>query len=160
VTALLRDRSSPADVLTAGCIAAVVSGVPSTAHAILTHQSPLDASLAAGTLLLGDEEQRASRLLPAAATAHIALSLGWALVLAALLPRRRPATWAAGAGLAIAALDLGVVGRRFPRIRALPLAPQIADHVAYALTVAAVLGRRRERSAFSSPRDRRPRSLG
>ena len=158
MTALLRDRSSPADVLTAGCIAAVVSGVPSTAHAILTHQSPLDASLAAGTLLLGDEEQRASRLLPAAATAHIALSLGWALVLAALLPRRPPRSPVAG--LAIAALDLGVVGRRFPRIRALPLAPQIADHVAYALTVAAVLGRRRERSAFSSPRDRRSRPLG
>ena len=158
-TALLRDRSALSDVLAAGCVAAVVSGVPSTAHAILTRQSPLDASLAAGTLLLGDGEQRASRLLPAAATAHITLSLGWALVLAALLPRRRPATWAAAAGLAIAALDLGVVGRRFPRIRALPLAPQIADHVAYAVTVAVVLRRRRERSAFSSPRDRRPRPL-
>ena len=158
-TALLRDRSALSDVLATGCVAAVVSGVPSTAHAILTRQSPLDASLAAGTLLLGDGEQRASRLLPAAATAHIALSLGWALVLAALLPRRRPATWAAAAGLAIAALDLGVVGRRFPRIRALPLAPQIADHVAYAVTVAVVLRRRRERSAFSSPRDRRPRPL-
>ena len=159
-TALLRDRSALSDVLAAGRIAAVVSGVPSTAHAILTRQSPLDASLAAGTLLLGDEEQRASRLLPAAATAHIALSLGWALVLAVLLPRRRPATWAAGAGLAIAALDLGVVGRRFPRIRALALAPQIADHVVYAVTVAVVLRRRREeRSAFSSPEDRRPRPL-
>lgn len=159
MTVLLRDRSSLGDALAAGCVAAVVSGAPSTAHAILTHQSPLEASLAAGTLLLGDEERRTSRLLPAAAAAHIALSLGWALVLGAVLPRRRPATWAAGAGLAIAALDLGVVGRRFPRIRALPLAPQIADHVAYALTVAAVLRHRRERSAFSNPRDRRPRRL-
>ena len=35
------------------------------------------------------------------------------------------------AGLAIAALDLGLVGRRFPRIAALPLLPQLADHAAF-----------------------------
>lgn len=125
-------------------MAAVVSGVPSTAHAILNRQNPLEASLAAGTLLLADE-RRASRLLPAAIVAHVALSLGWAVVLGVLLPRRRRLAWAAGAGLAIAALDLGVIGRRFPRIRALPRAPQIADHVAYAVTVAAMLERRNER---------------
>jgi hypothetical protein len=47
--------------------------------------------------------------------AHAALSLGWALVLAACLPRRQTLAWAVPAGLAIAALDLGVVGRRFAR---------------------------------------------
>ena len=149
----MRDRSLLRDALAAGSVAAVASGVPSTAHAILTGANPLEASLAAGTLLLGDE-QRASRLLPAAMTAHAGLSLGWALVFAAVLPRRRPLAWATAAGLAIAALDLGVVGRRFPRIRSLPLAPQIADHVAYALTVAAVLERRRERCALSDSRRR------
>jgi hypothetical protein len=35
-----------------------------------------------------------------------------------------------------------VIGRRFPRIRALALLPQILDHVAYAVTVGAVLERR------------------
>lgn len=155
-----RERPSPADVLAAGAIAALVSGAPSTAHAIATRHSPLAASLAAGTLLLGDDEQRASRLLPAAAAAHAALSLGWAVVLAAVLPPRRTAIWAAAAGLAIAALDLGIVGRHFPRIRALPLAPQIADHVTYTLTVAAVLGCRRRRSNVSSRRDRSSRRPG
>jgi hypothetical protein len=43
------------------------------------------------------------------------------------------------AGLAVAALDLGVVGRRFPRVRALPQAPQWLDHVAYGMLVTAVL---------------------
>jgi hypothetical protein len=47
------------------------------------------------------------------------------------------------AGLAIAALDLGVLGRRVPRIRALPLLPQVLDHVAYGATVGAVLSARR-----------------
>lgn len=132
---------SPADVLLAASVAAVLSGAPSTAHALLTRTNPLEASLAAGTLLLPHEE-RASRLLPAAALAHAALSLGWAVVLAAVLPRRHTLVPAVAAGLAIAALDLGVVGRRFPRIRALALVPQILDHVAYAVTVGAVLERR------------------
>lgn len=138
------DRTLLGDALAAGAVAAVASGAPSTAHALLTGDNPLEASLAAGTLLLRDE-RRVSRLLPAAIVAHVALSLGWALVLACVLPRRRTWAWAAGGGLAIAALDLGVVGRRFARIRALPLAPQIADHLAYALTVAAVLEHRRGR---------------
>ena len=136
------DRPTPADVLAAAAVAAVLSGAPSTAHALLARTNPLEASLAAGTLLL-PHEQRATRLLPAAAVAHAALSLGWAVVLAAILPRRRTALPAVGAGLAIAALDLGVVGRRFPRIRALALVPQILDHVAYAVVVGAVLERRR-----------------
>ena len=104
--------------------------------------NPLEASLAAGTLLLGDE-QRPSRLLPAAIVAHGALSLGWALVLAIALPRRRTVAWALVGGLAIAALDLGVVGRRFARIRALALLPQVLDHVAFGATVGCVLSRRR-----------------
>jgi hypothetical protein len=140
------DRPTPADVLAAAAAAAVLSGAPSTAHALLTRTNPLEASLAAGTLLL-PHEARASRLLPAAVVAHAALSLGWAVVLAAILPRRRTLVAAVAAGLAIAALDLGVVGRRFPRIHALALVPQILDHVAYAVTVGAVLERRPRRRA-------------
>ncbi|MGI9096932.1 MAG: hypothetical protein ACR2H2_00270 [Solirubrobacteraceae bacterium] len=138
------DRTPLADVLIAGAVAAVVSGAPSTLHSQLAGRDPLEASLAAGTLLLA-HERRPARLLAAAAVAHIALSLGWAAVLARVLPRHRTAATAAAAGLAIAALDLGLVGRRFPRIRALPLLPQVLDHVAYAMTVAAVLERRRSR---------------
>ncbi len=130
------------DAVAAGAVASVLSGVPSTTHALLHGDDPLEASLAAGTLLLGDE-LRPSRLLPAALAAHGALSLGWALVLAGTLPRRRMLAWSVAAGLGIAALDLGVIGRRYPRIRALPLAPQILDHLAYAATVAVVLRRRR-----------------
>jgi len=136
------DEASVADAVVAGSVAAVVSGVPSTAHALLAGHNPLEASLAAGTLLLPHEQRRAP-LLAAAMLAHGLLSLGWALVLALLLPRTIGA--AALAGLAIAALDLGVVGRRFPRIRALPLLPQVLDHVAYAATVALVLRARRGR---------------
>lgn len=137
------------DALVAGAVAAVVSGAPSTLHAIATRQNVLEASLAAGTLLLPAEERR-SRLLPAAMLAHGALSLGWAAVLTACLPRRHTVAWSIPAGLVIAALDLGVVGRRFPRIRALALAPQIADHVAFAVTVGAVLERRRSQQPSAS----------
>ena len=132
------------DAIVAGAVASVLSGVPSTLHAIATRANPLEASLAAGTLLL-PREGRASRLLPAAVAAHGALSLGWALAIAATLPRRHALAWSVAGGLAIAALDLGVVGRRYPRIRALPLAPQVLDHVAFAVTVGRVVSRRRAR---------------
>jgi hypothetical protein len=64
-------------------------------------------------------------------------------------PGRELAGGVAG-GLAIAALDLGVVARRLPRIRALPQGRQWADHVAYGLAVGAVL-RARRRARLSRP---------
>ncbi len=138
------DRETLRDGLAAGSLAAIVSGAPSTAHALVTGRDPLEASLAAGTLLLSHERRR-GRLLLTAASVHIALSLGWALLLAVALPPRGTAAWAALAGLGIAALDLGLVGRRFPCIRALPQLPQIADHLAYGAAVGAVLTTRRRR---------------
>jgi hypothetical protein len=74
---------------------------------------------------------------------HLALSVGWAAVLAAAVPRGQELPGGALGGLAIAALDLELIGRRFPRIRALPQGRQWADHVAYGLTVGAVLALRR-----------------
>ncbi|MEA2354252.1 MAG: hypothetical protein QOD61_381 [Solirubrobacteraceae bacterium] len=126
------------EVIRAAAIAGVVSGAPSTVYALLRGGDPLEASLAAGTLLLASETRR-GRLLLAGAVVHAGLCLGWAGILGAVLPRGRAIPAAAAAGLAIAGLDLGIVGRRLPRIRALPLIPQVADHVAFAVTVAAVL---------------------
>jgi hypothetical protein len=130
------------DGLVAGGVAAVVSGAPSTFHALVTGRDPLAATLAAGSLLL-PRETRSEGLLLAAIPVHVAISLGWGLALARVLPRRPSLAAGAVAGIAVAALDLGLVGRRFARIRALPLWPQLADHVAYGITVAAVLRGRR-----------------
>jgi len=136
------------DAAAAGAVAAVVSGAPSTAHALLTGGDVLAPTLAAGSLLLPRETRR-GRLLVAAGLAHGALSLGWAVPIAPIVPRRHPIRTGVAAGLAIAALDLGVVGRRLPRIRALPLWSQVADHVAYGVVVAAIVARR-QRSRFAS----------
>jgi hypothetical protein len=149
------DRETVGDGLAAGSVAAILSGAPSTAHALLTGRDPLEASLAAGTLVLRGE-QRPVRLLVAAFPAHVALSLGWALVLAVALPRRWTPAWATLAGLGIAALDLGVIGRRFPRIRALPQVPQVLDHLAYGAVVGSVLTARRRGSGLIRGDGRRP----
>jgi hypothetical protein len=130
------------DGLVAGGVAAVVSGAPSTLHALVTGRDPLAATLAAGSLLL-PRETRSERLLLAAIPVHVAISLGWGLALARVLPRRPSLAAGAVAGIAVAALDLGLVGPRFARFRALPRGPQLVDHVAYGITVAAVLRRRR-----------------
>jgi branched-subunit amino acid ABC-type transport system permease component len=47
------------------------------------------------------------------------------------------------AGAAIAALDLGLIGRYFPLIDALAFLPQLADHVAFGAVAGLVIARRR-----------------
>jgi hypothetical protein len=129
--------------LQAGLVAAAVSGAPSTVIALARGDEVLDGARAAGTLLL-PRERRTLPLLAAAVPVHLALSLGWAAVLARTLPRGREVRGGLAAGLAIAALDLGVIGRRLPAIRALPQPRQWADHAAYGLAVGVTLahGRR------------------
>ena len=126
--------------LRAGAVAGVLSGAPSTAHALASGRSPLDAVRAAGTLLL-PAGTAPGALAAGGVLAHGAISLAWGVVLAVALPRRHPVLWGALAGLAIAGLDLGVLARRWPRIRALPAVPQVADHVAYGALVGVVLSR-------------------
>jgi hypothetical protein len=130
------------DSLRAGLIAAAVSGLPSTAIALARRDDVLEGARAAGKLLL-PRETRTPPLLLAAVPVHVAISLGWAIVLERALPRGREPLCGLLGGLAIAALDLGVIGRRLPPIRALPQPRQWADHAAYGLAVGAVLAQRR-----------------
>jgi hypothetical protein len=131
------------DGLAAGAVAGLVSGVPSTLHGLVTGR-PMAPTLAAGSLLL-PRETRPVRLVLAAAPVHAAISLGWGVVLSRALPARRTVAAGCAAGLAIAALDLGVVGRRFPRVRALAAGPQVLDHLAFGAVAGAVVARRRAR---------------
>jgi hypothetical protein len=133
------------DVLDAGLFAAAVSGLPSTAIALARGDDVLEGARAAGALLL-PRETRTLPLLAAAVPVHLALSLGWAAVLERALPRGREPAWGIAGGLAIAALDLGVIGRRLAPIRALPQPRQWLDHAAYGLAVGTVLARRRVHS--------------
>ena len=123
--------------LRAGLIASLVSGVPSTMHALAIGRDPLEATAAAGSLVLRDSRSR-SHLLLAALPTHAVLSVLWAFLIAAGLPPRRRVFAGAAYGLGIAVIDLGIVGRTFPRIRALPLRPQVADHVVFGVVVAAL----------------------
>lgn len=133
-----------ADAVAGGLAGAVLGGAPSTVHALLTGRDPLEATYAAGRLLM-PTAPRGARLLAAAVVAHGTLSLGWAVPIAAVTTSRGVVPVGATAGLAIAALDLGLVGRRVPAIRSLPQAPQVADHVVYGVVVALVCARRRMR---------------
>ena len=119
-------------VVAAAVVAGVLSGAPSTVHALVTRRPVLGAARAAGEVLGRSGLARGL-------AAHAALSLAWAGVLAAVLPRRRRVLGGALAGLAIAGLDLTIAERRFPDIAALPRLPQVLDHVAFGALVGAVL---------------------
>lgn len=126
-------------MIRAAAWAAALSGAPSTLHALATGRDPLGATLAAGSIVLPVETRR-DRLFAAAVPVHLGLSLAWGIVLdrAGIRGVRQGAL----AGLAIAALDLGVVGPRFPRVEALPLVPQLADHVVFGAIAGHLLGSR------------------
>src|SRR5215207_2968622 len=130
------------DAVAAGLVGAACSAIPSTAWSLARGDDLLDGVRAAGAIVL-PHERRTAVLLAAASPVHLALSLGWAAVMAAVLPHRAEPAWGAVAGLGIAALDLSVIGRRMPAIRALPQGRQWADHVAFGIAVGLVLQKRR-----------------
>jgi hypothetical protein len=143
---LVRADETVRNGLIAVTVAATVSGAPSTIYALLTGDSVLTATRAAGTLL-----GRAS--VARGLVAHVGLSLSWGAVLARVLPARHRAVSGLLAGAAIAALDLDVVGRRFPAIRALPQLPQWADHLVFGAVFGALLDAR----SVSAPAGRPPK---
>jgi hypothetical protein len=138
------------DALMAGLAGAACSAIPSTLWTLVRGEDVLDGGRAAGAILLPGE-RRTPVLLAAAVPVHLALSLGWAAAMAATLPRGAEPAWGVAGALAIAALDLAVIGRRLPAIRALPQGRQWADHVAYGLTVGLVLRARRARRSGAAP---------
>jgi hypothetical protein len=135
-------RGAAGDALAAGAAGAVFSAVPSTVWTIASGGSLLEGAVAAGSILL-PKESRTVPLVAASVPVHLALSLGWAAVLAAALPRRGTVPAAVAGAVGIAVLDLGLIARRFPRVRVLPQGRQWADHVAYGLAVGVVVQRRR-----------------
>jgi len=131
-------RRRRVEVLAAGLVGSVVSGFPSTVWTLLEGGDPAEGGRALGKVVLPREE-RTLVLFVAGAPVHLALSLGWAGVLAAVLPDHDELVYGALGGLAIAGLDLAVLGRFFPPIAALPQGRQWADHAAFGLSVGAVL---------------------
>ena len=87
------------DVIWAWLVATLLSGIPSTLYALATGADPMEATRAAGTMLLGREGSSA-KLFAAAALVHPAVSLFWAMVLAVILPGRFIALWAVLASMA------------------------------------------------------------
>jgi len=126
------------DITVATAVAAVVSGGPSTVHALATGRNVLDAARAAGTLFPGRRDRPG---LIAGLVVHALISAFWGLVLGRLLPRRHSTACGAVAGLAIAAVSLPTVGRRRAAIAALPPAPQWLDNVAFGAVVGWLLSR-------------------
>jgi hypothetical protein len=128
-------------LLRAWLAATVLSGIPSTAHALATGADPWAATRAAGAMLVGADASFATHL-GAAALVHGALSTFWIVVLAVVLPWRRPVLEAVAASAAIGAIDLlAIAPLRFPEVAALPFWPQMADHLAWGACLGLALRR-------------------
>jgi hypothetical protein len=140
------DRDVTRDALAAGLAGAACSAIPSTVWSLVRGEDVLDGARAAGAMVRPDEP-RTAMLLAIAAPVHLAISLGWATVMARTLPRGGEPAWGVAGGMVIATLDLALIGRRIPSIATLPQGRQWADHAAYGLAVGLVLRARRSRRA-------------
>jgi hypothetical protein len=136
-----RDQKRVTEAIAA---AAIFSGLPSTLYALRTGGSfrsavhyVYDATCAVGTLVPPGRPG-----FMRGAIAHLGISVTFGEALARTLPQRRSVAWGAAAGLAMGVINVGMIGRRFPAIRALPLIPQLADNVAFGALFAAVADRR------------------
>lgn len=130
----------------AGLWAAALSGVPSTLIALRNGEDVLASTEAVGAVLIRNPRRGWARV-AVGGVAHVLISLFWARILERVL-RNKPnsaeaVTAGAACGAAIALVDLGVIARFLPPIRALPGGPLLADHVAFGAIVGWVVPRSR-----------------
>ena len=129
------------DGASAAVPAALLSGLPSTLSALVRRRDAWEAAAAAGAVV-APWEQRRPLLVVYAIPVHFGISVFWSIALARVLPRRGTLLFALAGGGVIAAVDLAMVGRHLPPIRALP---QVLDHLAFGAVVGAVVAARRAR---------------
>jgi hypothetical protein len=135
-------RRSQRRILEATLAASVLGGAPSLLNALTRDgvrgawRYGLDATSAIGCLV-----PPGRRSLLAGTGAHAAISMAAGQVFGRFLPRRHSVLWAAGGGAVMGLVGVGVIGRRFPAIRALSFGPQIADNIAFGIVFAAVVDR-------------------
>ena len=135
------------DLVLAWLVATVFSGLPSTLYALAVGADPLEATRAAGAMLL-PANSGTGMLVAAAALVHPAVSLFWTAVFGVLLPRQHVARWAVAGSAAVALLDLRLVAPLFfPSVAALPFWPQCADHLMWGVLLGATLQRGQRRAS-------------
>lgn len=136
----MRDRRQ---IIEATAAASVLGAAPSTLAAFACQRDLrsvvdhlVDTTRTAGTLLPPGRPG-----LVRGALAHTGISLVCGELLARTLPERHSSCWGGGVGLVIGLINVGLIGRRFPAVAALPLLPQLADNVAFGLSFAFVVDR-------------------
>ncbi|MDQ3940192.1 MAG: hypothetical protein M3238_02450, partial [Actinomycetota bacterium] len=82
-----RSHLSWRDAVFTGCFAGTLSSIPSTVHALAIGGDAVEASVAAGSMLLPNETRRPV-LIAAALPVHVILSIVWAVILARVLGAR------------------------------------------------------------------------
>ena len=137
-------RRSRRRVIEAVAVASVLGGVPSTVIALVRARGNVGRAFAdvlASTRAIGVLVPPGRPGVARGAVAHGVVSVLMGELLARTLPRRPSPVRAAAAGLLMGVLNVGLIGRRFPSIQALPLLPQLADNVTFAVVLTAVADR-------------------
>jgi hypothetical protein len=125
------------DVFCAWAVATLLSGIPSTLYSWATGRDVLEATRAAGTMLLS-EKSSSFALFLAAAVVHCSISLFWSIIFISILPDKRVILCSVTGAIVIGVFDLRIIGPLFPEIIRLPFWPQMADHVFWGASLGTV----------------------
>jgi len=135
------------DVFYAWLVATLLSGLPSTVHALLTGGDPLEATRAAGSMLVA-ATAATPVLVVAAIIVHCVVSLAWTVVFVLLLPNRHVLPWALMGCSLVAWLDLQLIAPwLFPSVAALAFWPQMADHLMWGACLGGTLAALQRKAA-------------
>ena len=120
-------------------IAAFLSGIPSTALAYFTGKDMLEATRAAGEMLVAADSSPL-QLAMAATAVHGSLTIFWGSVLTLYVPRKHAISCSCIAMILVGIFNLCVVAPRFfPSVAALQFWPQMMDHANLGLCYGIVL---------------------
>ena len=127
------------DVTYTTWIAAFLSGIPSTALAYFTGKDMMEATRAAGAMLIAPDSSTSSLVL-AATVVHGTLTFFWASILTLFVPREHAVSYSCIVMILVGIVNLCIIAPLFfPSVVALSFWPQMMDHAALGFCFGIVL---------------------
>jgi hypothetical protein len=127
------------DVTYAALIAGIFGGIPSTLLAYFTGKDILEATHAAGAMLIAADSS-STQLFMAATLVHGSLTFFWATVLTLCVPRKHAVSCSCILMILVGFFNLSIIAPHFfPSVAALQFWPQMMDHAALGFCYGAIL---------------------
>jgi len=132
----VRLKGNLKQIIAAGIIGILLSSIPSTIYYRVTSQNILEPFLSIGLIFI--DLSHFYLLILISAALHFLISLFWSMVLKFIIPNKKQLLFGMFTGIAIALIDLIIIGSHIPGIANLEFFPLLADHVLWGIIVTGI----------------------